>query len=43
MKQASRAKSQGPIYQIWMGSHLENSKDGRKIQKMKMAALFGKN
>ena len=26
----------------WMGSHLQKSKDGRKMLKMQMAALFGK-
>ena len=31
----------GPIYQIWMGSHLQKSKDGRKMPKMQMAAFFG--
>ena len=33
---------QGPIYQIWKGSHLEKLKDGHTMSKMKMAALFGK-
>ena len=43
IKHCYRAKSQGPIYQIWMGSHLQKSKDGRKVPKMQMAAFFGKS
>ena len=32
-----------PIHQIWMGSHLQKLKDGRKMPKMQMAAFFGKS
>ena len=35
--------TEGPIYQIWMGSHLQKSKDGRKMPNMQMAAFFGES
>ena len=43
MKETRFLRSQGPIYQIWMGSHLQKSKDGRKMPKMQMAAFFVKS